>query len=171
MATSLHRSWAPNKVQRPGGLSIHLGQYDVSQLQGLIGKAAWTGIDDISMLPVKLWVHAHYYGWPGMAVLWRVNFRLREAGYVFWDGCMGETAEMLERMETWTWSFRGRLLPHELPGLRHDMRESWKTRREIWLKGGRGYWAEGDERKVMYEDLQQEDLCDPQAAARRLEWH
>lgn len=72
---------------------------------------------------------------------------------------MGETAEMLELMETWTWTFEGRLLPHELPGLRHAMRDSWRKRREIWLKGGRGSWAEGDERKVMYEDPQQEDLC------------
>lgn len=83
MATSLHDSGAPRMAQRPGGISKRLGQYDMNQLEGLIGKAAWTGIDDICMLPVKLWVHAHYGRGPRVAVLRRENFRLREAGYVF----------------------------------------------------------------------------------------
>ena len=143
MANSLTYSAAP-EIKHASEARI-LGRIDMAQLQSLVGPAAWADIDGASTLPVKLWLHSHYK-YLDCAVFDRRNVLLREAGYVFWDGpYVGETAEILESMEGCTWTFDGRLLPHELQRLRHAMRRSWGRRSTIWVEGGSGYWADGDE--------------------------
>jgi hypothetical protein len=118
----------------------HLGRYDINDLRGLEGQATWKGIDDAATLPAQLWRVANV---SYASVFDRTNLLLRDAGYVFWDGYVGETAEVMERVEHCSWTFNGRLLPHELPKLRQVMRRSWRKRSKIWLEGGRGYWTDG----------------------------
>ncbi|EFQ99502.1 hypothetical protein MGYG_02515 [Nannizzia gypsea CBS 118893] len=70
---------------------------------------------------------------------------LRERGYVMWD---------YERLSKWgllktPWQRQ----PVEPPEVARDMREkvlqSHRRRTEIWLIGGRGWWSEEDESKVV----------------------
>ena len=118
----------------------HLGRYDIDDLRGLEGQATWKGIYNAATLPAQLWRVANV---PYASVFDRTNLLLRDAGYVFWDGYVGETAEVMERVEHCSWTFNGRLLPHELPKLRQVMRRSWRKRSKIWLEGGWGYWVDG----------------------------
>jgi hypothetical protein len=152
MASSLYHS-VPRGVAKDSGdkISMRLGRYDIGKLRAFEGQASWAGIDDIETLPVKLWRDAHYNTIPEFSVMRRHNLLLRDAGYVFWDGYVGETEEILEWMEAVYWTFNGRLLPHELPGLWREMRRSWERRLKIWTEGGRGYWADGDESRVRYD--------------------
>ena len=131
-------------------IQLFLGRFDLDQLRGLEGQAAWPGIDDAATLPVDLWRHSNHATLLQRAVFARKNLLLRDAGYVFWDADVGGKAEIMERAEACSWTFDGRLLPHELPGLQNAMKRSWGERSKIWLEGGRGYWADGDESRVKY---------------------
>lgn len=147
MANSLTESVAPRSVTNPRGVWKLVGRYNIDNLRGLEGQAAWKGIDDAATLPVELWKLANL---KFDSVLDRKNLLLRDAGYVIWDGYVGETMEALERVEDCSWTFNGRLLPHEIPRLRHVMTRSWTERSKIWLEGGWGYWEGGDENTVRY---------------------
>ncbi len=152
MASSLRKSVRPSVAKSAKGEPpTFLGRYDTGMLQALEGRASWTGIDDAETLPVTLWRDAYYGRGPEHSVIGRANLLLRDAGYVFWDGYVGETMEILEWMEAVFWTFDGRLLPDELPRLRTKMIRSWERRRRIWEEGGRGYWADGDESRVRYD--------------------
>ncbi|KAK4147356.1 uncharacterized protein C8A04DRAFT_24598 [Dichotomopilus funicola] len=118
---------------------IRLGLYNINYPRGLEGQASWKGIDDAETLPAQLWKVANG---PYGSVLDRTNLLVRDAGYVFWDGYVGEAAEVMERVENCSWTFNGRLFPHEIPKLRQVMRRSWEKRSKIWLEGGRGYWVD-----------------------------
>ncbi|KAH6618258.1 hypothetical protein B0J18DRAFT_274918 [Chaetomium sp. MPI-SDFR-AT-0129] len=118
---------------------IRLGLYNINYPRGLEGQASWEGIDDAETLPAQLWKVANG---PYGSVLDRTNLLVRDAGYVFWDGYVGEAAEVMERVENCSWTFNGRLFPHEIPKLRRAMRRSWEKRSKIWLEGGRGYWVD-----------------------------
>jgi hypothetical protein len=150
MANSLVESVAPITAVDAEEVPTHLGRYGIDELRGLEGQAAWKGIDDAATHPVELWRLSNIGSSPRAAVLDRTNLLLRDAGYVFWDSYVGETAEVLERVEACSWTFNGRMFPHELLNLGHVMRRSWRRRSNIWLEGGRGYWADGDEKRVTY---------------------
>lgn len=134
MATSLIESVA-RRYHR-----IHPGRYDIDNLRGLEGQATWKEIDGTATLPAGLWTITND---SHDSVLDRTHLLLRDAGCVFWDGYVGEAAEVRERVENCSWTFNGRILPHELTKLRKIMRRSWRKRSKIWLEGGRGYWADG----------------------------
>ncbi len=160
MATSFEGSVAPRTFPNDEGVParLFLDLFDLDQLRGLEGAAAWPGIDDAATLPVNLWRYSNHATGPQRAVFARRNLLLRDAGYVFWDAYVGEKAEILDRVEACSWTFDGRLLPHELPGLQAAMRRSWEERSKIWLEGGWGYWADGDESRVRYDlDIQLEN--------------
>ena len=148
MANSLYEAVAPGVGEHAGEIPNRLGRYDADQLQGLQGPAAWAGIDDTTALSVTLWKHANLNNTPEFSVLARTNLLLRDAGYVFWDGSLGIAETVLEQVEACSWTFDGRLLPHELPRLQHAMRRSWRMRSKIWSEGGRGYWAEGGKNRA-----------------------
>jgi hypothetical protein len=151
MADSLRKS-SPSGAER-GLDNVQVGKLGHADLQNLVGQAAWAGVDDAEALPASLWVHAHHDRFLHAAVLSRTNVLLREAGYVFWDGYVGEAPGILERMQKYSWTFNGRILPDDLNRLRYIMGVSWEDREEIWLQGGWGYWALGDESRVRYDVL------------------
>ena len=73
---------------------------------------------------------------------------LRRRGYVMWDSARLAAWNLLD--QDW------RTIPCEKfdPSLRSlrivDMVDSWKARREIWNRGGRGWWSPGDESRVVW---------------------
>ena len=73
---------------------------------------------------------------------------LRRRGYVMWDSARLAAWGVLD--QDW------HIIPCEKfdPSLRSlrivDMVDSWKARREIWDRGGRGWWSPGDESRVVW---------------------
>ena len=47
-----------------------------------------------------------------------------------------------------------RWLPRELTSTAEQQSKSWKERSRIWDQGGRGWWAEGDESKIIWDRVQ-----------------
>ena len=85
----------------------------------------------------------YYFGIPEL-------YSLRKCGYIFFDH---------ERMRGWKMhsvsvrSALKKLAINEstVPEQSYDqMIYSWKARSDIWMRGGLGYWAEGDESKIVW---------------------
>lgn len=97
--------------------------------------------------PADVWHWAHQYYSPGAFVNCMIQKGLRERGYVMWD-----------RARLCDWDIFGkpwegspdRYTSEEYNRRFDTMRESWAKRSEIWLRGGRGYWAEGDESRIIW---------------------
>lgn len=73
---------------------------------------------------------------------------LRRRAYVMWDSARLAAWGLLDK----DW----RTIPREAfdssprPRRLVDMVDSWKARREIWNRGGRGWWSPGDESRVVW---------------------
>jgi hypothetical protein len=63
------------------------------------------GIDDAGSLFVQLWRLAHINHNLSAAVFNPRHFLLREAGYVFWNGVVGDTSDLLDKIEDNSWIF------------------------------------------------------------------
>ncbi|MCJ1434095.1 hypothetical protein MMC27_003461 [Xylographa pallens] len=102
-------------------------------------------LDDPDPGPAKAWRWAHEHLPLDCFVHLDDHRKLRERGYVMWD---------LERLEQWD-LFRE---PWErVPEANVDfvqeyeaMIRSFGERSKIWRRGGRGWWSEGDESKVVW---------------------
>lgn len=71
---------------------------------------------------------------------------LRKHGYVFFD---------YDRLRDWDVYQQpsAQVMDEDIEGsLRHhnEMRESWRARSQIWGHGGRGWWSEGDQSRLVW---------------------
>ena len=70
----------------------------------------------------------------------------REHAYVFWDSARQQEHELLTLFDNLPQGER-----HEYTNEEHEaMRRSWDERSEVYQKGGRGYWSEGDLSHVVW---------------------
>lgn len=74
---------------------------------------------------------------------------LRERAYVFWDSERMERYEMLRVFDrapadsSHAWDYTNKTAYTE-------MQKSFDERSRIWQSGGRGYWSEGDESRILW---------------------
>lgn len=96
---------------------------------------------------------AHYFGIPEL-------YSLRKCGYIFYDH---------KRMRDWKMhsvsvrSALKKLAISETAGSEQSydqMIDSWKARSDIWMRGGLGYWAEGDESRIVWSTTSSESSFD-----------
>ncbi|KAK4097467.1 hypothetical protein N658DRAFT_561733 [Parathielavia hyrcaniae] len=99
LANSLTNSVAPISATDAEEFPSRLGMYDTDELRRLGGPAAWEGIGDAETLPVDMWKFANENDSPRVSVFGPPNLLLRDAGYVFWDGYVGDIPEVWERLE------------------------------------------------------------------------
>ncbi|MCJ1402995.1 hypothetical protein MMC11_006217 [Xylographa trunciseda] len=98
--------------------------------------------------PVRAWQWAHadssrerYYFRDDQRVL-------RQSGYVMWD--MSRISDWIElRWDSYP-QLRSQIDDGEDERLRKAMQKSWSERSKVLQRGGRGWWAPGDESKVQW---------------------
>ena len=102
-------------------------------------------LNDPNPGPAKAWRWAHEHVSRDCFVQYEYHRELRQRGYVMWD---------LERLEHWDlfrapWENASEA-KSELVEEYEAMIKSFDTRSEIWHRGGRGWWSEGDESKIVW---------------------
>ncbi|KAK3903554.1 hypothetical protein C8A05DRAFT_32694 [Staphylotrichum tortipilum] len=112
------------------------------------------GRDGYGTLPFRYWRAAHRDCWQKDVVA-GVNARwLRRVGYVMWDeqpegGKVGELTLRVRVLEGRKAVMLERFRERDA-GVRRRVREGRRAREEIYLRGGRGYWKEGDMGEVVW---------------------
>ena len=109
-------------------------------------------LNDSDSGPMKAWRWANSKSTQGQ-FYFREDYRpLRQRGYVMWD---------LQRLLNWKFLERPveDMIATRWPGYperlrredeRDEQRESFKERSRIWMHGGRGWWAPGDESHIRW---------------------
>lgn len=112
--------------------------------------------DDDNTGPREAWAWAHRTPHPQIyTVAHNLKFyNLRVWGYCWWD------IDRLTRLGVFD-SYRdgGKIvvychhiwMPKELRSSAEQQSKSWKQRSKIWRRGGRGWWAEGDNSKIIWD--------------------
>ncbi|KAL5365793.1 hypothetical protein BJX96DRAFT_159767 [Aspergillus floccosus] len=122
---------------------VSLKDYTAEQLKSLEGSKR----SDTDPGPAEAWRHAHLeLNWPAFVCSYEVH-DLQRWGYVMWD-----YARLVE-MGFFDSSVVLSDLP-EGPDVAREERivESLVTRRKLYQKGARGWWAEGDESRLEWEE-------------------
>lgn len=96
--------------------------------------------------PAEVWRITHLEMPSREFVMANAHIPLRESGYVMWD---------YDRLSRWgLLKIPWRPIPgpsrEEQNRQWEEMRRSFDRRTEIWRSGGRGWWSEHDESKVVY---------------------
>ena len=99
--------------------------------------------------PAKAWRWAHEHVSRDSFVQYEYHRELRKRGYVMWD---------LERLERWNlfgaaWESDPKVDIDYVQEYQ-AMIKSFDERSEIYERGGRGWWSEGDESKIVWEKEQ-----------------
>lgn len=97
--------------------------------------------------PAEAWRWAHRGKTTGSMYACQDGYELRQGGYVMFE---------FDRLCQWN-TFR-KLLPQDdkdatIEKRNRDyceMRKSWEQRSKVWQKGGRGYWSEGDQSRLVW---------------------
>jgi hypothetical protein len=115
----------------------------------------WTynGPDVYGSGPFRMWHASHKATWRHRPVLYyETHTWLRRCGYVMWDN--PETPISDEELEERVSMARNlSLLDHfrrKDGDLKGKMKKSWRERREIYARGGRGYWSNGDLSQIVW---------------------
>ncbi|MCJ1283012.1 hypothetical protein MMC26_002339 [Xylographa opegraphella] len=102
-------------------------------------------LNDADPGPAKAWRWAHEHVSRGSFVQYESHRELRERGYVMWD---------LARLEQWNLfeqAWRSGMEPRiDFVEEYRAMVRSFDARSEIYQRGGRGWWSEGDESKIVW---------------------
>ena len=92
--------------------------------------------------PKEAWQEAHFsVPWAGW-VMFGSNAGRRKRAYVLWDLERNLSYGLSRIFEDLSRDEESRLEVTEEE--REQMERSWSERSKIWVRGGRGYWAEGD---------------------------
>ncbi|KAH6853177.1 hypothetical protein B0I37DRAFT_1701 [Chaetomium sp. MPI-CAGE-AT-0009] len=102
--------------------------------------------------PFRMWRASHEDCWEQDATFHVDHAWLRRCGYVFWDipestVTDGQLKRVVSRARQKAWLDRFRRNDGEL---KRKMKRSRKERAEIYKRGGRGYWSEGDLSQVVW---------------------
>jgi hypothetical protein len=99
--------------------------------------------------PETVWRWANHWGQPQDFVYDENEHDLRKWGYIFWDLTRTEEIGILRQSpgeQFWGES----VPPEELEAAREDKIQAWAAREDIYTRGGRGWWAPGDESKIVW---------------------
>lgn len=107
--------------------------------------------DSIRSWPFQLWFYAHKWRDPRQWVYQPNNSYLRRCGYVIWDAPVIHPKRKPKHYIVL--ARRQDLIDFiEQTKAKERMRRSWEERAEIYKRGGRGYWSEGDLSKVVWSE-------------------
>ncbi|KAI1080236.1 hypothetical protein F5B20DRAFT_119647 [Whalleya microplaca] len=76
----------------------------------------------------------------------RLTWSYRQWGYALWDSKRLQDLGILER----PWKPDAEQMPSTAVENWDKMHASWAARADIYRRGGRGYWAEGDETRIVW---------------------
>lgn len=123
--------------------TTYLGNFTFSQRETFIKPAFF--VEDSDTGPKEAWLDAHRVDtMPSWVYSERDQARAhREWGYVMWDRA---------RVQHFDLDYRGRVFRRrdESQKKKESVRRSWPRRAEVHLAGGRGWWSEGNESKVLW---------------------
>ena len=107
--------------------------------------------DESDRGPLKVWHWAYQDSKVAKLYYGLEQEKLRERGYVMYDfdrlcrwNVFSAPFDLQQAYEDW---FNRR---REKDGLFERMMESWTARSNVWLRGGRGWWRDGDESKLIW---------------------
>jgi hypothetical protein len=103
-------------------------------------------IFDPDVGPAEAWKFAHLEKTARKFVMASDHIPLRERGYVMWDYERLANLGMFDA----PWQSPPRRSYMELMEEKVRVQRSYQRRTDIWLSGGRGWWSEQDESKVVY---------------------
>ncbi len=124
---------------------IELSEYSDDVLGTL---AHSSNMSDPDSGPSDVWRWTHQQSSRAGFVFSTEHTQLREFGYVMWDRKRLLEHDLLSTQ--WMNPRRRPYDPDEYRRRQDDMSRSFDLRSEIWRRGGRGWWAEGDESKVVW---------------------
>lgn len=125
--------------------------------------------EDIDSGPAEAWRWAHAAYTKDHFYFLDDHRRFRQRGYVMWD------LTRLLRWKFFTLPVRIQALERSSGYLERLEKEaevkkqmdSWKERSRIWLKGGRGWWALGDESRIQWPQRDQKPLVSAKVSAKK----
>ncbi|KAK3299797.1 uncharacterized protein B0H64DRAFT_1269 [Chaetomium fimeti] len=110
------------------------------------------GPDVYGSAPFRIWRASHEDCWRQDVIAHADHTWLRRCGYVFWDFSEATVTDdqlklIISRARQKAWLDRFRRNDGEL---KRKMKRSRKERAEIYKRGGRGYWSEGDLSQIVW---------------------
>jgi hypothetical protein len=123
-----------------------LEEYTQEERDALQGVVAETSEDESG--PFTVWARENSSAFTDMFVYRGGNEELREAAWVMWDLSTFRTSDLNAQLkhQDWIWSELDEYTTEEI----ERWEESHEPRAAIYGKGGSGYWAPGDESRIMW---------------------